>query len=69
MIKKEELQNYLKSGYIKGRTIRHKIKVHNNKETIMINKSDLENFINKGYKQGLHYKTVSGFKVAQQKLL
>jgi hypothetical protein len=69
MVKKEELHNYLKHGYIKGRTIRHKIKVHNSKETIMINKSDLENFIKKGYKQGLHYKTVSGFKVAQQKLL
>jgi hypothetical protein len=69
MVKKEELKKYLNEGYTQGRNIQKKIKVHNGKETIMINKPELDYYIKKGYKQGLHYKTVSGFKVARLKEL
>jgi hypothetical protein len=69
MIKKNELNDYLKNGYVCGRNIRNKIKVHNGKETIMINKFELDSYLERGYKQGLHYKTVSGFKIAHLKNL
>lgn len=62
MVKGHEVQKYFKEGYVLGRNIQKKIKIHNGTKTIMINKSELNKYLKDGYKQGLHYKTVSGFK-------